>query len=248
MEVIKPTYEIMSEPNWDEVLTGLERAIRTCYKSEDAITPESADTLIRGIIKRGHESTLEHHSMTVRFVCDRGVTHEMVRHRHCSFSQESTRYVGYSPDCKNFAGEMQFILPCWLDGKLVGTWDVERWIHETNYYDECDMIYPAEYEWLLALLRSGQSYKTLIEKGWNPEHARSVLPNSLKSEIVVTTNIRDWRHIFSLRCDKTAHPQMRELMVPLWTELAGKCPTLFDSIIFDCQDWTTIQKRETKAK
>lgn len=111
MKVIKPSYEIINEPNWDAVLVSLERAIRTCYKSEKKIDVGTANKLIRSIIKRGHESTLEHHSLSVRFVCDRGVSHELVRHRLCSFSQESTRYVNYSPEGDNNEGDMQFVLP-----------------------------------------------------------------------------------------------------------------------------------------
>jgi thymidylate synthase (FAD) len=247
MEAIKPTYEIVNEPNWDDVIIGLEKAIRTCYKSEKAINAGTADKLIRNIIKRGHESTLEHHSMTVRFVCDRGVSHELVRHRHCSFSQESTRYVNYAPNQVNNQGDMKFILPCWVDDDMLGSWDTDKLFHDTTSYYECDMEYPPEFEWVKGCIDSQQQYRNLIDKGWNPEHARTVLPNSLKTEIVVTSNMRDWRHIFSLRCDKTAHPQMRELMVPLWEELSVKCPTLFDSIEFENEDWTTIKKRITKA-
>lgn len=238
MKVIKPSWEIVNEPNWDEVIMNLERAIRTCYKSERLITPGSADKLIRNIIRRGHESTLEHASMTVRFVCDRGVSHELVRHRLCSFSQESTRYVNYSPEGKNNEGDMQFILPCWMDESYLGSYD--------DPYD-CAGIFTPEYQWLGAMMDSQLRYNNLINLGWNPEHARSVLPNSLKTEIVVTTNMRDWRHIFHLRCDKTAHPQMRELIYPLWKHLAEKCPTLFDSVQFEYQDWTKIIPRETKS-
>lgn len=204
MKVIKPSYKILNEPDWDSVIISLEKAIRTCYKSEKKIDAGTADKLIRNIISRGHESTLEHASMSVRFVCDRGVSHEMVRHRHCSFSQESTRYVSYD------ASKIEFIQPPWLE-----------------------KVGPERYHWITALESCAMHYQDLLGLGWKPEQARSVLPNSLKTEIVVTTNIRDWRHILHLRCDKTAHPQMRELMVPLWEELCIKCPTLFDSITFN---------------
>jgi thymidylate synthase (FAD) len=243
MQVIKPSYEIVNEPDWDQVTMGLEKAIRVCYKSEKNITPDSANKLIRNIIERGHESTLEHHSMTIRFVCDRGVSHELVRHRLCSFSQESTRYVNYSPDGKNNEGDMQFILPCWMDDKYLGAWHT-RW---DNFIAEQDDYESGAVHWLSAMEGAQGLYNELIEKGWNPEHARSVLPNSLKTEIVMTTNMRDWRHIFMLRCDKTAHPQMRELMMPLWAELSTKCPTLFDSVEFEEEDYTVIKQRSTKT-
>ena len=252
MEVIKPSFEILNNPDWDEVLIGLEKAIRTCYKSEKEINAGTADKLIRNIIKRGHESTLEHYSMSVRFICDRGVSHEMVRHRHCSFSQESTRYVNYSPDSKNNQGDMKFILPCWMTDDYLGSWSYESFMKSLDQYKSEDgvinpNIVPAEYDWVIGMIDCQDSYNAMIEKGWNAEHARSVLPNSLKTEIVVTSNIRDWRHMLGLRCDKTAHPQMRELMVPLLDELIVKCPTLFDSVEFEHEDWTYIKQRETKV-
>lgn len=237
MLVIKPSYTIVNEPDWDEVIISLEKAIRTCYKSEKKIDAGTADRLIRSIIERGHESTLEHANMTVRFVCDRGVSHEMVRHRLCSFSQESTRYVNYSPEGKNNEGDMQFILPGWIDNKWVGVW-TEETITQAFTHPEIGPI-PEDFPeavWLFGCAGAQRHYNQLINLGWKPEQARSVLPNSLKTEIVVTTNMRDWRHIFHLRCDRTAHPQMRELMVPLWCELRRKCPTLFDSVRFSPAD------------
>lgn len=251
MELIRASYEIINEPNWEEVITELERAIRTCYKSENAITPESADRLIRtgekSIIKRGHESTLEHKHMSVRFIVDRGVSHELVRHRLCSFSQESTRYVNYSPKGKNNQGDMKFILPCWMDDSYLGIWDEQRFIKSWKNVSKENSQLCADFTWMHSLLAAQANYNSLIELGWKPEHARSVLPNSLKTEIVMTTNMRDWRHIFHLRCDKTAHPQMREVMYPLWKELSEKCPTLFDSVKFEYADWTKIGERATKA-
>ena len=162
--------------------------------------------IIRNIIKRGHESTLEHVSFGVRFICDRGVTHELVRHRHCSFSQESTRYVNYKND------DMEFIAPCWID---------------YTDWDDCG------YLWQKEMKSAEVAYKSLIRGGWSPQQARSVLPNSVKTEIVMTTNLRDWRHIFHLRCDQSAHPQMRELMIPLYNYLNRVCPTIFDSVKFN---------------
>ena len=205
IEAERPSYQIINEPNWAEALQQLERAARTCYKSEESITPESAEKLIRSVIKRGHESVLEHISFSVRFICDRGVSHELVRHRHCAFSQESTRYVNYGKS------RVQFILPPWI-GEV----------------GEADCL------WLETCNEAETAYNKLLELGWTPQQARSVLPNSLKTEIVVTANLREWRHIFHLRCDKTAHPQMRELMLPLYEELKEKAPAIFDSVRFSC--------------
>ena len=218
MKIIKPSFEIINEPNWDTVLTSLEKPIRLCYKSEDKIKPGSAEKIIRNIIKRGHESTLEHVSMSVKFICDRGVTHEMVRHRHCSFSQESTRYVNYKDK------PMEFILPCWMDIPL-GTYDAHCEYEHAKSGPEKD--------WYDTMLNSEFVYNDMIEAGWSPQKARSILPNSLKTEIVVTTNLRDWRHILHLRCDTAAHPQYRELSLPLYDALVEKCPVIFDSIEFN---------------
>ncbi len=221
MKVIKPSFEILNEPNWPEVLLQLERAMRTCYKSEDKITEGSAEKLIRSIIKRGHESTLEHVSMSVRFICDRGVSHELVRHRLCSFSQESTRYVNYG------GGDIQFVLPPWMNCSYLGEFS------EFPSGPVIDGEWDAEDIWMAECSRSETAYGHLLDEGWQPQQARSVLPNSLKTEIVVTTNLRDWRHIFHLRCDKTAHPQMREIMIPLYDYLNEQCPVIFDSVEFD---------------
>jgi thymidylate synthase (FAD) len=207
MKVIKPSWEIINEPNWDEAILQLEKAMRMCYKSEDKIVDESAEKLIRNIIARGHESTLEHISMSVKFICDRGISHELVRHRHFSFSQESTRYVKYD-------GVMEFILPCWVSS------------------DEYSRNH-AEAEWGCSMKTCESQYKYLLELGWSPQQARTVLPNSLKTELVMTGNIRSWRQFFSLRCDKAAHPQMRELTIPLYEYLRERCPILFDSVEYD---------------
>lgn len=228
MKVINPSFEIVNAPDWDEVLISLEKAIRTCYKSEKKIDAGTAERLVRSIISRGHESTLEHALLTVRFVCDRGVSHELVRHRLCSFSQESTRYVNYAPGGNN-DGHMQFILPRWLPESLLGSYGL-------NYFDGTGPIGREEHIWLNSVINANLDYVALMAKGWKPEQARSVLPNSLKTEIVVSTNMRDLRHILHLRCDKTAHPQMRELMIPLYIELVGKCPALFDSVKFSIHD------------
>jgi len=226
MKIIKPSWEIIDEPNWDDTMIQLERAMRTCYKSEDKITTGSAEKLIHNIIDRGHESTLEHVSFGVRFVCDRGVSHELVRHRHCSFSQESTRYVKYD-------GEMEFILPCWMNEKFLnGVWDFETYRHY-NVDGGLSGLTDQELRWVYSCLVSEESYKRLIDGGWSPQQARSVLPNSLKTEIVMTTNLRDWRHIFHLRCDKSAHPQLRELMIPLYDYLSIQCPVIFDTVKFN---------------
>lgn len=210
MKLIHPYFNILSKNNGVEILQNLERAGRTCYKSEDKITPESSVDFIKMLINRGHESVLEHEKITVLFVCDRGVSHELVRHRIASFSQESTRYCNYSKN--KFDNQITFIMPHWLIG--------------------CDNT-PEWGIWMEAMRIAEMKYNALIEHhNWKPEQARSVLPNALKTEIVVTANIREWRLIFKQRTSNNAHPQMRELMRPLLEYLKMNVPVVFDDIIY----------------
>ena len=205
MRIIEPSHEILFMPDGEVVLKNLELAGRTCYKSEDRITPDSAKGFIKGILKSGHHSVIEHAAITVRFICDRGVTHELVRHRLASYSQESTRYANYSKD--KFGREITVIKPL--------------------FWDEDSPEYSA---WKEAMENAEQSYLKLIDLGARAEQARAVLPNSLKTEIVMTANIREWRHVFALRCSKAAHPQIREIMLPLLEELHKKLPVVFEDL------------------
>jgi len=200
MKIINQSYKIISLP--EKLLETLELAGRTCYKSEDKITEESAPKFVKMLRDRGHHAMIEFGDIIVKFITNRGVTHEMVRHRMCSFAQESTRYV-------NYKGGMEFIRPVW--------------------WNENDAL--PQQSWYVAMEQSEKSYISLLNQGWRPEQAREVLPNSLKTEIVVKANIREWRHILTLRTSKAAHPQIRELMIPLLVELKEKLPVVFDDII-----------------
>ena len=204
MKIIKPSVEILDDLNPEEILKKLELCGRVCYKSEDKITDKSAVKFISNIIKRGHESVLEHVSFSVRFICDRGVSHEIVRHRIASYSQESTRYCNYSKG--QFNGEITVIEPCFL---VPGTEGYDMW------YKACQM--------------AEQYYFSMLDWGCSPQEARAVLPNSLKTELVMTANIREWRHFLKLRTSPAAHPQMREVANLLLKELK-KVPVLFDDI------------------
>jgi len=240
MKLIKPYYEIRTPINGEEILKAIELAARTCYKSEGKIEYESmkysindsepkyfggsnqqdiaksARELIPKLMNKNHEAMLEFGGMiNVLFVCDRGVSHELVRHRIASFAQESTRYCNYSK------GEhITFIIPSWLNNEikeaivitnnLTGSYEVNKWID--------------------VMLNCEETYISLIKQSWTPQQARSVLPNSLKTEINISANIREWRHILKLRCSPAAHPQMRELMIPLLNEFKSKIPILFDDI------------------
>jgi thymidylate synthase (FAD) len=192
----------MHFPDADSVLRHLELAGRVCYKSEDKITRESAGDFIGRIVRSGHESVIEHAAATVRFVCDRGVSHELVRHRLASFSQESTRYANYAKD--KFGREITVIRPC--------------------FWEQSSQEYAL---WKNAMQAAETAYLALTDAGARPQEARSVLPNSLKTEVVMTANLREWRHVFRLRCDGPSHPQMRELTLPLLAEFHRRLPELF---------------------
>jgi thymidylate synthase (FAD) len=221
MKIIKPSYEILSKIEGKEILKNIERAGRTCYKSEDKITDDSSERFIKMLIGRGHESVLEHEKINVLFVCDRGVSHEIVRHRICSFSQESQRFCDYSKD--NFENQITFIQPLWISDEQI---ELVQRMNEKNYIQ----IEETTKVWYNSVLESEQAYKLLLKLGWQPQQARTVLPNSSKTEIVVTANIREWRTIFKQRTVKAAHPQMRELMCPLLDELKTMIPIVFDDI------------------
>ncbi len=208
MKIINPTFEIMCNINSYDILKSIESYGRVCYKSEGMITEDSATPFIRRILKSGHESVIEHEKITVKIICDRGVTHEIVRHRIASYSQESTRYCNYSKD--KFGNELTFIKPCfWSENSQeYEIWKEQMQIVENNYIK-------------------------LISLGVPPEQARSILPNSLKTEIVVTMNLREWRHFFKLRTSKRAHPQMREIAVPLLQKIKELLPVIFEDIDLD---------------
>lgn len=216
MHLLKPSYEILTPIDRAAILQRLELAGRTCYKSEDKITPDSASKFVGIICERNHESVLEHVSITVRFICDRGVSHELVRHRIASFSQESTRYVNYGK--KGIA----FIIPPWVDFS-----PADLSADEVIEAADVDSMFFPKNVWLYSLACAENAYNTLVLAGWKPEQARGVLPNSLKTEVVMTANLREWRHIFKLRCAPAAHPQMRELMLPLQMNLAAALPEVF---------------------
>jgi len=195
--------------SWEQrpvcALANIEAAGRTCYKSDPY--PKGKDEgrhFAKRLIDWGHESVIEHVSASVRIITNRGVSHELVRHRLCAFSQESTRYVKYD--------DVEFIRPVWL--------------HDPGI--QCES--PESFEWKSHMQMCELSYKTLIENGWRPEQAREVLPNSLKTELVMTANLREWRHIFKMRASRRAHPQMRGLMRDMLCGFQKVVPVIFDNL------------------
>ena len=210
MRIIKPSYEIMDKIDGKEVLKKLERIGRKCYKSEANIKEESAEKFVAGIIKSGHESVIEHYSFTVCFICDRGISHEIVRHRIASYTQESSRYCNYSN--QRFGKEITVIEPSFFNSPFEDE-ETEKMMMWREGCEQAEAL-----------------YFDLLEAGTRPEEARSVLTNSLKTELVMTANLREWRHFFALRCSKAAHPQMRELALPLLDEIHSLIPVVFDDL------------------
>ena len=206
MKIIKPFFIIEEEINGISILKKIEKSGRTAYKSEDKITDDSAKAFVKKIINLGHLSVIEHFSITVRVICDRGVSHEIVRHRLASYTQESTRYCNYSSG--KFGNELTVISPIFWDQK-----------------DEKYLL------WKNTIKTIEKNYNKLISLGATPQEARSILPNSLKTEIVITMNLREWRHFFKLRTSQNAHPQMREIAIPILEKFKEKIPIIFDDII-----------------
>ena len=205
MKIIRPSVEFITPIDGGVILKRLEQCGRVCYKSEDKIVEGSAEKFVGNIIKRGHEAVLEHCSVTVKFTCDRGVTHEIVRHRVASYCQESTRYCNYSKD--GFGNEITVIEPSYLD---VDSPSYASWRNSCEYAEK--------------------AYFDMLSDGCSPQEARAVLPNSLKTEIVMTANMREWRTVLRLRCSIAAHPQMREVMLRLLEQFHTQVPVLFDDL------------------
>lgn len=206
MKIISPSVEIMTPVDGNEVLKHIEQCGRVCYKSEGLATDTSAADFVRRIIKRGHEAVLEHFNITIKFICDRGVSHEIVRHRLASYCQESTRYCNYSKG--DFGGEITVIEPLYL------TPDTDGY---RIWKETCEA--------------AERGYFSLLEFGCSPQEARSVLPNSLKTEVVMTANLREWRHFFRLRCSPAAHPQMQEVATQALKAMQALVPVVFDDLV-----------------
>lgn len=198
MKIIEPSVDIMTPIDGQDILAFLEQCGRTCYKSEDRITEDSAKKFVANLIKRGHESVLEHYNITVKITCNRGVSHELVRHRIGAYSQESTRYVKYK------------------DELLV--------------IDQRDLDFGDKFTWLCAMQRAESYYMELLDQGVSPQIARDVLPNALKTEVVVTYNLRQWRHFLKQRISRTAHPQIRDVASMILSEFKSQIPVIFDDI------------------
>jgi thymidylate synthase (FAD) len=208
MIIQKPRVLVPQQALREDILLRLERYARVCYKSEDKMADRGNPDFLKSKLKLGHESIIEHEKATVMFIIDRGISHEIVRHRIAAYSQESTRYCRYSQD--KFGNEIAVIEP--------------------YFFLEHGGAYRY---WEEACLAAEKNYMALLEAGYSAQEARSVLPNSLKTEIVVTYNMREWRHFFRLRCDAAAHPQMRQVAIPLLLYFQKQLPSLYNDIKYD---------------
>lgn len=239
-----PSIEFLTPIKRNEILPQLEKIGRTCYKSEDRITPDSASKFVKMLTGRGHHAMLEHYIISVKVICDKGVSHEIVRHRLASYAQESTRYCDYTKD--KFEGQLTFIRPNWFEKVPVGEYALEdnesisvlymdthvnsdrvlirepyTNVEETEYWSDPEVYF------LRHMLWSEKTYKALRNKGWKPEQARSVLPNALKTEIVITMNLREWIYFFKMRDSQYAHPQMRQVAKGIHEEFKTRLPEIY---------------------
>ena len=205
MKIVSPNVELLNAPSYPSLLALVEQAGRTCYKSEDKIKDGSAEAFIHNILKRGHEAVIEHGSLSVRFTCDRGVSHEIVRHRLAAYCQESTRYCNYSGD--KFGGEISVIKPCFL-AENTPAWEQWKWACEV----------------------AEKVYFQMLNWGCKAQEARSVLPNSLKTEVVMTANLREWRHFLRLRTSPDADTDMQVVAKMLCHILKDRYPVFFEDI------------------
>lgn len=221
INLIFPSCELITpgSPSEDDVLQHLERVGRTCYKSEDKINDVSAEPFIRTIIKKGHEAVLEHYDFSVLFTIDRGILQELRTHRIASFLAESTRWCNYGNKGFTFIipPSVSFAPNSYTDEEVN---DMLRDLNLTN----------SDWLWFSSMCLAAKNYTALLLEGWNPQYARSVLPNSLKTEVVAKMNIRQWRYVLRLRMGRTAHPQMQQIMGKLLDLFLYKYPTLFEDI------------------
>ena len=208
MRVIEPSYEILTSIDGTQALKTIEYCARTCYQSYDKQTEDSCFQFVKMLMGRNHESCLEHYSFSVKFIVDRGIHNEIVRHRLSSFAAESSRYVNYSKD--KFGKEITVIRPVFFKKD---TWEYNMWKKSVE--------------------NAESTYMSMLERGVKPEEARSVLPLSIKTETVMTANLREWRHFFKLRTTSFCHPQMRQITIPLLQELKSLIPVVFDDIIVE---------------
>lgn len=206
MKIIKPMI-IVEDKDYVKLMKNLERACRTCYRSEDKIVEDSYKTLLTNCINRGHESVLEHEKITIQMICDIGVYKDLTRHRHASFSIESTRYCNYGKD--KFDNELKFIKPCNIEPGQIYAF----WMNEMQNIEH--------------------TYQEMSRHGCTPDQMRLILPHSTAALVTMTANIREWKHILELRANNHAHPSVQQVMIPLLLYFKEKMPEIFNSIEYN---------------
>ena len=207
MKIIDPTFEYIAAPTREDAYRAIAAAMRNCYRAELNAMPATDEQMVEKAIKKHHLSILEFAEVSINITCDRGVTHELVRHRLCSYAQESTRYCNYSGE--KFGRELTFVRPSWT----------------LNPGMENRMLL-----WMKAVSNAEDSYMDMLDDGATPQEARAVLPNSLATKIAIKANLREWIHIFKLRCDNPAHPDMRQVMWPILNSMLDKYPVVFQGV------------------
>ncbi len=206
MRIVKP-YVIVEKFDGVQVMKRIERACRTCYRSEGKITDDSYKNLIKNCINRGHESVLEHEKVTVRIYNDIGSYKDLTRHRFASFSVESTRYCSYDKD--KYGNEISFMDPVYIEDEKV-------------------------YEvWKKTMQDIENSYLEMKKLGATTDMCRNILPHSTAAEYTMTANIREWKHIFELRANNHVHPAIRQVMIPLLKYFKEQMPDIFGDIPYD---------------
>lgn len=207
MKIIEPTIEI-ENVDYKKIMKNLEKACRTCYRSEDKITDESYKTLLKNCINRGHESILEHEKITIQMVCDIGVYKDLTRHRIASFSIESTRYCNYGKD--KFENQIKFIKPVNMEE------NTELYAEWKNNCEEIE-----------------KHYIKMAKLGATPDQMRMILPHSTAALVTMTANVREWKHILELRASAHAHPSVEQVMIPLLIHFKENMPEIFENIEYD---------------
>jgi len=229
MRIINPSFTFEDDIDADRMLNKIEKAYRICYLSEPK---GNRNEFIATKIKAGHESPLEHASVTVVITTNRGVTHELVRHRIASYCQSSTRYCNYSKD--KFGNELTFIRPSWVSEKTLGEWDLEHSSYDVFTFPLHDYDVPlSDAEWFFSCYNIETAYLNCIKRDWTPEKARDLLNNSVATTIMVTMNLREWRHFFKLRAIGTTgkpHPEMLQITLPMLAAFKEKIPVIFDDL------------------
>lgn len=222
MKIIDPNIQV-EEYNPIKIMKNIERACRTCYRSEGLITDESYKSLIKNCINRGHESVLEHEKITIRMTCDIGVYKDLTRHRAgTAFSIESTRWCNYGKD--KFDNEIKFIRPIFY---------VDSWSDKNYEGRQMDKDEYKSYLWYDCMEEIEDKYMTMSNAGCKPDELRMILPHSTAAQVTMTCNIREWRHILSLRCAPMTHPAIRQLLIPLLLKFKEDMPELFNDIEYD---------------